>query len=344
METCIRKYAEIDMKDIDTVGYKNASFGKMIGHMIPNGVNVPKGFAITAEAYRYFINYNKLDLPLKFLMAVLDRKDFSNLSELSGRARKMIMGGKMPADLGMQIIDAYDYLFDLTETAVAVRSSAIGTHLTDAAASGLNDSFLNVKGHCALLYAIRQCFASLYTDRAVRQAIERGYDPNAVAMPVGIQQMIRADSSCSGVGYTNDPRIGSADMIYVKGTWGLGEVINKADVEPDEYLVFKPSLKMASILLVEKDLGSKSKMMVYADDDDETNQTILKDTPLALQHSYVLTDKEVQQLADWAILIEKIYQRPMCFEWAKDGRNHQLYLIQVSPSLIKINHFNKCTT
>jgi pyruvate,water dikinase len=337
METYIKKYTEIGIKDMEEVGYKNASIGKMMHHLIPNGVPIPKGFAITAKAYRYFIAYNNLELPLKFLMAALDKKDFSNLAELSGQARKMIMDGRMPGDLGMTIIDAYDDLFDLNETEVAVRSSMVYGQVADAFAAGLNDSFLNVKGHGALLYAVRQCFASLYTDRAVRHAAEKDYEINLTAMAVGIQEMVRADKGCSGVAFTHDPRTNSEDMICLQATWGLGEMINHGCIEPDEYMVFKPSVKTLSVLVVEKKLGAKNKMMVYADEADETNQTVINNTPPVLQQSYVLNEKKIQRLAEWAILLEEIYQKPMCFEWAKDGNNGQLYLIQLSP-MAAFNH------
>lgn len=331
METCIKKFTEIDLNDIDEVGYKNASIGKMMRHLIPNGILIPNGFAITAEAYRIFLSYNNLNLLLKVLMDGLDKRAFSNLNESCEKARKMIMDGKFPSELSIQIIDAYDYLFDLTQAEVAVRSSVLSSHLSDAAAGGLNDSFLHVQGHGALLYAIRQCFASVYTERSVRHAVELGYDPNATVMAVGIQKMIRADKGASGVGYTLHPHADSDDMICLKAIWGLGELINQETIEPDEYVIFKPSLKMISPLLVEKELGSKHKMMIYANEDDDTNQTLLKDTPIELQQSYVLNEEEIKRLAHWTILLDDVYSRPMCFEWAKDGKNHQLYLLQVSP-------------
>jgi pyruvate,water dikinase len=331
METCIKKYTEIGIKDIGEVGYKNASIGKTMHHLAHNGVLTPAGFAITASAYRHFISENKLELPLKYLMAALDTKDYTNLEELSGRARKIIMDGRMPTELGLEIMDAYDYLFDLTEAAVAVRSSAVSDHLADAAAIGLNHSIFNVKGHCALLYAIRQCFASLYSDKAVRHAAEKGYDPCAAAMSIAIQQMVRADKGCSGVGYTHDPRTNVKDTIYIKAILGLGELINRISVKTDEYRVSKHSLQ-TSTLLVEKARGDQQQIMVFADEDDETNQTVLKDIPKGLQQGYVLNDKEIRRLAEWGLLLDDVYKNPVCFEWAKDGENHQLYLIQVSPA------------
>lgn len=331
MENCIKKYDVVDMKDIKEVGYKNAAFGKMVKILTPKGVLTPSGFAVTVAAYRYFLSYNKLDAQLKLLMTALDKKGFSNLGELGEKARKLIGDGKMPSDLGMKIMDAYDYSFDMTSVPVAVRSSAINDHLADAAASGLNDSYLNVQGHGALLYAIRRCFVSTYNDRAIRHAAERGYDPAAMAMSVGVQEMIRADNGASGIGYTPYLESGSKKVIRLKAIWGLGELINHENIQPDKYSIFNSLSQTATTALIEKQLGKKHKMMIYADEDDETNQTVLTDTPVNLQQRFVLDDDEIRRLASWAVLIDEIYQQPMCFEWAKDGRIHQLYLLQVHP-------------
>lgn len=330
METCIRKYSDIDIKDLKEVGYKNASFGKMMKLLLSDGVLTPGGFAITVGAYRYFLSYNHMDKPLKQLMSMLDKKSLSNLTELSEKARTIIMNGKMPADLGMQIIDAYDYLIDMTSAPVAIRSSVVSDHVVDAAAGGFNDSYLNVQGHCALLYAIRQCFASTYNDKAVRHAAEKGYDPSAMAMSVGVQEMIRSDKGASGIGYTDPLHSGSISSICLKAIWGLGELVHHENIEPDLYIISNPSSKLTTSL-IDRTLGSKSKMMIYAADDDETNQTILIDTPVNLQQRFVLDDEEILRLADWAIVLDKQYRQPICFEWAKDGNNHQLYLLQVCP-------------
>jgi len=333
METCIRKYAAVDIKDISEVGYKNASIGKTMRHLSPAGVLIPQGFAVTADAYRQFIQENKLEHPLRYLLAALDKEHYSNLGNLAGGARKLIMDGHMPADLGMEIIDAYDYLFDMTEPEVAVRSSAVSDHLADAAAIGLNESILNVKGHHALLYAVKQCFASLFTERAVRHAAEKGYDPCKTVMAVAVQQMVRSDIGCSGVGYTSDPDSKNQDNLCLKAMLGLGELINQSAVESDEYRIFKPSIKTGS-LLIERNRGNQQKRLVYADEEDETNQTVLKDMPTAIADNFILNVKDIQRLAEWAVLLDDLYQHPVCFEWAKDGLNHQLYLIQAGPMMI----------
>lgn len=333
MENCIRKYTTIGIKDIGEVGYKNASIGKTMSRLATAGLLIPQGFAVTADAYRHFIRENDLENSLKNLMASLDTRDYHNLAALSGQARKLIMNGHMPADLGMAIMDAYDYLFDMTEPEVAVRSSAVSDHLADAAAVGLNDSILNVKGHGALLYAVRQCFASLFTERAVRHAAEKGYAPCGSVMALAIQQMVRADIGCSGVGFTCDPETGHEDTVYLKAMLGLGELVNRRAVETDEYRIFKPSVS-AVALLADKTRGNQEMILVYAEEEDDSNQTVLKDLPSGPTADFVLNDKEIRHLSEWALALDRLYEKPVCFEWAKDGRNHQLYLIQASPMLI----------
>ena len=338
MESYIKKFCETSLGDITQVGYKNAEIGKLMTLLKPKGILIPDGFIITAEAYRYFVQANHLAGPLRELMDAVDKDLFNNLPEISAQARKVITNGHMPNDLVMAIIDAYDYLFDFTAPEVAVRSSVVMCKITEPPVSGLNDSYLNRKGHSSILYSIKQCFASLFTERAIRYAIEKGHQPDAAAMSVGIQEMVRADMGCSGVGFTHFPGHGNEDIIFLKAIWGLGEMINHGNIEPDEYLIFKPSLKMGSGVLVERDLGSKYQTMVFGDEDDEVNQILIKDTPPELQETYVLGDIEIRHLAEWAVLLEQIYQKPMCFEWAKDGRNHQFYLMQVSPYLVSAHN------
>lgn len=334
MEKLIKKFNDIGINDIPEVGGKNASLGEMFRYLTPKGLLVPDGFAITAGAYRYFVSANGLEDKLKTLMQHLDTKDFFNLAETGAAARKLIMDAHMPPDLRMAITDAYDYLFEETEQAVAVRSSATAEDLPDASFAGQHESYLNIKGHCELLYAVRKCFASLYTDRAIKYREDKGFDHNKVYLSVGIQQMVRADEGCSGVGFTLEPESGFRDVVHIAGVWGLGENIVQGTVTPDEFLVFKPTLKKKLKAIIQKNLGSKNMMMVYADSDDETRDTVNKETPWELREKFVLTDPEVEKLAHWAVLIEEHYGKPMDFEWAKDGHNHQLYLIQARPETV----------
>ncbi|MEO8950154.1 MAG: phosphoenolpyruvate synthase [Mucilaginibacter sp.] len=334
MEKLIKKFSEISINDIAEVGGKNASLGEMFNHLIKAGLLIPDGFSITSAAYKYFISFNKAEEKLRNLMIKLDRTDFSNLTKTGTEARKLIMNGLMPPDLKMAIIDAYDYLFDNVEQEVAVRSSATAEDLPQASFAGQHESYLNIKGHHALIDAVIKCFASLYTDRAIKYREDKGFDHSKVFLSVGIQQMIRSDIGCSGIGFTLEPESGFKDVIHLAGTWGLGENIVQGVITPDEFLVFKPSLKRNLKAIIQKNLGSKSIMMTYADADDDIHATINKDTPREMREKFVLSDKEIEQLAKWALIIEDYYQKPMDFEWAKDGINHQIYIIQARPETV----------
>lgn len=334
MEKFIRNFEQIGINDLAEVGGKNASLGEMYSHLTEKGLLIPNGFAITASAYRYFIDENKLGDQLSTLLSELDRKDFSNLSETGAQARKLIMEAHMPSTLAFAITDAYDYLFDIADQQVAVRSSATAEDLPDASFAGQHESYLNVQGHMALLYAVRKCYASLFTDRAIKYREDKGFAHDKVFLSVGVQQMVRADTGCSGVGFTLEPESGFRDAVHIAGVWGLGENIVQGTVTPDEFLVFKPSLRIGKKAILQKNLGTKNKMMVYADADDDVNTTVNKDTPREMRDRFVLNDKEVEKLAKWGLIIEEHYQKPMDFEWAKDGVNHQLYIIQARPETV----------
>lgn len=333
METFIKKFNEISINNVAEVGGKNASLGEMFTHLTPKGILIPNGFAITASAYRYFLTANGLEEALQKLMKDLDRKDFSNLADTGANARKLMMGGTIPDDLELAIINAYEALFD-HEQAVAVRSSATAEDLPEASFAGQHESYLNIKGTAALLRAVKQCFASLYTNRAIKYREDKGFDHNKVFLSVGVQHMVRSDSSCSGVGFTLEPESGFRNVVHLAGVWGLGENIVQGTVTPDEFLVFKPSLKKKLKAIIQKNMGSKNKMMIYADENNAENATINKDTPPDLCEQFVLEDAEIEKLANWALLIEEHYQQPMDFEWAKDGINHQLYIIQARPETV----------
>ncbi|MGZ3755527.1 MAG: phosphoenolpyruvate synthase [Mucilaginibacter sp.] len=336
MENFIKKFSETGMGDVAEVGGKNASLGEMFTHLTTSGIVVPNGFSVTAAAYRYFISFNGLEHELQKLMQDLNRIDFSNLEKIGAKARKLIMNGSLPGDLLISIIDAYDYLFDQADQAVAVRSSATAEDLPEASFAGQHESFLNIQGHDALLLAVKKCYASLYTDRAIKYREDKGFDHSKVFLSVGIQQMVRSDKGCSGVGFTLEPESGFRDIIHIAGVWGLGENIVQGTVTPDEFLIFKPSLKLKRNLksIIQKNLGSKNKMMVYADDHQGENAVVNNDTPWELRERWVLDDKEIEQLARWALLIEEHYGKPMDFEWAKDGINNRLYIIQARPETV----------
>jgi pyruvate,water dikinase len=334
MENFIKKFSETGISDIAEVGGKNASLGEMFTCLAGKGIGIPDGFSITVSGFRYFTRFNGLDVSLRKLMGGLDREKFSNLAKTGAKARKLIMDGVMPVDLQMAIIDAYDYLFDRSEQEVAVRSSATAEDLPGASFAGQHESYLNIKGHEALVFAVKQCFASLYTDRAIKYREDMGFDHNKVFLSVGVQRMVRSDIGCSGVGFTLEPESGFRDIVHIAGVWGLGENIVQGTVTPDEFLVFKPSLKNKFRSIIQKNLGSKSKTMIYGDAADKMHPTVNKDTPWELREKFVLSDKEIEQLANWALIIEEHYGKPMDFEWAKDGNDHQLYITQARPETV----------
>ncbi len=329
MENFIKKFSETGIADIPEVGGKNASLGEMFTRLTAKGILIPNGFAVTVAAFRYFIQYNQLEEKLRKLMAELDRESFSNLSKTGTKARKLIMDGKMPNDLQMAIIDAYDYLFEQTEPTVAVRSSATAEDLPGASFAGQHESYLNIKGHPALVDAVRRCFASLYTDRAIKYREDKGFDHGKVFLSVGVQRMVRSDIGCSGVGFTLEPESGFRDIVHIAGVWGLGENIVQGTVTPDEFLVFKPTLRKGLKAVIQKNKGSKNQMMVYAGEG-----TVNKDTPWEMREQFVLSEQEVERIARWALVIEEHYGQPMDFEWAKDGNDHQLYIIQARPETV----------
>ncbi|OCX53909.1 phosphoenolpyruvate synthase [Mucilaginibacter sp. PPCGB 2223] len=334
MERFIKRFSEISLGDLAEVGGKNASLGEMVARLSSKGVKVPQGFAVTAWAFRFFLFYNKLEAPLQQLMTNLDKTGFSNLTETGQKARKLIADAEMPAELRMAITDAYDYFFDVAEQPVAVRSSATAEDLPDASFAGQHESYLNICGHQALLKAVQQCYASLYTDRAIKYREDKGFDHTKVYLSVGVQQMVRADKGCSGVGFTLEPESGFCNVVHLAGVWGLGENIVQGTVTPDEFLVFKPSLTKNLKAIIQKNIGTKSKMMVYNEVVNSAAAVVNKDTPWELRERFVLADHEIEQLAKWAMLIEDHYHKPMDFEWAKDGINHQLYIIQARPETV----------
>lgn len=334
MEKYIKKFTEISMSDLAQVGGKNASLGEMFTKLTPKGILVPKGFAVTVKAFQDFVAYNNLAHQIDVLMKDLDKSSYHNLGEVGKHARMLIMSGRLPADLTLEITAAYEMMFDDGEQEVAVRSSATAEDLPDASFAGQHESFLNVKGSYALLYTIRKCFASLYTDRAIKYREDKGFKHDKVFLSVGVQEMVRSDIGCSGVGFTLEPESGFRDLIHIAGVWGLGENIVKGATTPDEFLVFKPALQRGFKSIIQKNLGTKSKMMVYAELDDELNEVVNKDTPKELSNRFVLEDNEIEKLARWALILEQHYEKPMDFEWAKDGISHQLYIIQARPETI----------
>lgn len=334
MITYIKRFRDTGIADVTEVGGKNASLGEMYSKLASKGIPVPDGFAVTVSGFRDFLSDNALEARLGELMADLDRESYTNLSDVGSRARALIMNAKFPRNLEAAILKAYAEHFSRHDQEVAVRSSATAEDLADASFAGQHDSFLNIKGPVALMYAVQCCYASLYTDRAIKYREDKGFEHSKVFLSVGIQRMVRADLACSGIGFTLEPESGFRDVIHLAGTWGLGEYIVQGVVTPDEFLVFKPSLEKGKESILQKNLGSKSRMLVYNERATGTNSTLDKTTPRELRAQFVITDTEIGQLAHWAMLIEKHYGRPMDFEWAKDGQDGELYILQARPETV----------
>ncbi len=330
----IRFFKEITIADIPAVGGKNASLGEMYSRLSGMGISVPDGFAVTADAYEYFIDRNGLRAPLAKLMSELDNVGFTNLREIGKKARALNQEAKINEELRNDIINAYRELCGDVYYPVAVRSSATAEDLPQASFAGQHESYLNILGEEAVLKAVQNCFASLYTDRAIKYRIDNGFEHAKVALSVGVQKMVRSDKSCSGVGFTLEPESGFRDVVHLSGVWGLGENIVQGTVSPDEFLVFKPALRENKRAILQKNLGGKEKTMVYGADDDEENYTVNKDTPSDLRAQFVLADEEIVQLAKWAMVIEEHYGRPMDIEWAKDGDDGRIYIIQARPETV----------
>ncbi len=333
MNTFIKKFEEITINDIPWVGGKNASLGEMYNQLSSKGVRIPNGFATTANAFWLFLKENCLKEPLENLLIGLDRKDFSNLEEIGAIARRLILGGTFSDAFSEAIINSYQDLSAGQDIAVAVRSSATAEDLPQASFAGQHDTFLNIKGNKALLSAVKECFASLYTNRAIKYREDKGFLHHEIALSVGVQKMVRSDKGCSGVGFTIEPESGFKNIIHISGVWGLGENIVQGTINPDEFYVFKPTLIQEKNAIVQKKLGDKEKTMIYSEIDGQSS-TVNIDTEASKQKQFVLSDEEITVLAKWALEIEKHYQKPMDIEWAKDGITEDLFITQARPETV----------
>lgn len=332
MKTYIKQFKEIGIADIAEVGGKNSSLGEMFSRLSSKGITVPDGFATTADAFEEFLADNSLHSRLGDLMQQLDKKSYSNLRELGAKARKLMLDAELPKDFQLAIAHAYKELCGADYSEVAVRSSATAEDLPQASFAGQHESYLNIKGEAALLTAVKKCFASLYTDRAIKYREDNGFAHEKVALSVGVQKMVRSDKGSSGVMFTLEPESGFRDIVHISGVWGLGENIVQGTVTPDEFFVFKPTLLLGKNGIVQKRLGEKAKTMIYSDD--ENNPVVNINTSKEKQEQFVLSDKEITGLAKWALIIEEHYQKPMDIEWAKDGITHQLFIIQARPETV----------
>ena len=326
-------FDQIGLKDIDRVGGKNASLGEMLRHLTSNGIRVPEGFAVTTKSFNEFVSAARLEEKIKTILEGIDPDDPSDVAARGSKVRKGFLEAEFPENIRREIEYGYWELgrrLHMDNPSVAIRSSATSEDLDGASFAGQHETILNVRGEANILRAIKQCFASLFTDRAIAYRAHKGFSQLDNALSVGVQRMVRSDKACSGVMFTLDTESGFDKVVYITGSWGLGEMIVQGAVNPDQFYVFKPSLGKFEDPIIEKKLGSKQHKLIYA----SKGGMMDAEVSVADRQRFVLDDAEIVQLAEWSIIIESHYKKPMDIEWAKDGITGELYIVQARPETV----------
>ncbi len=335
-------FDEIGIEDIPYVGGKNASLGEMYQNLKKKGVKVPYGFAITAYSYRYILEKSGVKEQIKKILKDLDTHNMDQLAEKGQKIRNIIRHEEIPKDLEKEIFDAYDKLCKIEkikELDVAVRSSATAEDLPDASFAGQQESYLNIRGKANLLEAVRKCFASLFTNRAISYREDKDFDHFNIALSVVVQRMVRSDMASSGIMFSIDTETGFRDVVIINSTYGLGENIVQGAVNPDEFIVFKPTLKLGKKPIISKVLGEKAIRMVYDREGNKPVKNISVD--ISDRNKFSITDDQALKLAEWAVDIEEYYSKkagyykPMDMEWALDGKTNELFIVQARPETVQ---------
>lgn len=327
MSKNIMFFSEIRKGDVPIVGGKNASLGEMYSQLTPKGINIPNGFATTADAYRYFLSYNGIDKKISKIFSEVDLNKLEDVQKAGKISRKLTMKGKFPEDLKKEIIEAYEKLCEEygEDTDVAVRSSATAEDLPDASFAGQHESYLNIKGNRDVLEAVKSCYASLFTDRAISYRRDKGFDQLSVYLSAVIQKMVRSDIASSGIMFTLDTDTGFDKVVLINSVWGVGELIVKGRITPDKFFIFKPTEA-----IINKEMGRKTRKMIYR----ESGGVKEIDTTKEEESNYSITDEEALTLARWGCIIEEHYQAPQDIEWAKDGKTGELFIVQSRPETV----------
>jgi pyruvate,water dikinase len=333
-------FDDISIEDVPVVGGKNASLGEMYRELQNKGVRVPGGFAITAGAYRHLLEHNQAAQKIRDILADLDTRDMDNLAKRGRKVRALVRSLQFPDDLRQSIEEAYASLEKRYGAGcdVAVRSSATAEDLPDASFAGQQETYLNIHGVEELIEACQRCFASLFTNRAISYRVDKGYDHFAIALSIAVQKMVRSDLACSGVMFSIDTESGFKDAVYITGAWGLGENVVQGAVSPDEYYVFKPTLKLGFKPIIMRKAGEKAIKMVYTDDAKSPTKNV--EVPLSDRRRLIVSDSEILELARMAVTIEEHYSakaghhKPMDIEWAKDGLTGELFIVQARPETV----------
>ncbi|MCG9746069.1 MULTISPECIES: phosphoenolpyruvate synthase [Shewanella] len=336
MQQYVLWYQELGMGDVNKVGGKNASLGEMISNLANAGVQVPGGFATTSFAFNEFLEQSGLNQKIYETLEALDVDDVNALATAGAQIRQWVIDTPFHSEFEQVVRESYDKLASETSDAsFAVRSSATAEDMPDASFAGQQETFLNVKGFDAVLVAIKHVFASLFNDRAISYRVHQGYDHKGVALSAGVQRMVRSDTAASGVMFTMDTESGNNDVVFVTSSFGLGEMVVQGAVNPDEFYVHKPSLTAGHKAVVRRNIGSKLIQMVYSDDLSHGKQVKIEDVPADMRRQFSISDEEVMELAKQAMIIEKHYGRPMDIEWAKDGNDGKLYIVQARPETVR---------
>ena len=328
-------FEQLRMTDVDSVGGKNASLGEMISQLSGAGVRVPGGFATTADAFRDFLKASGLDKRIAERLTTLNPEDVRELATAGAQSRQWIIDAPFSAEFESQIREAFAKLDADGKGSFAVRSSATAEDLPDASFAGQQETFLNVVGIDDVLDKIRHVFASLYNDRAISYRVHKGYAHADVALSAGIQRMVRSDKGSAGVMFTIDTESGFQDVVFITSSYGLGETVVQGAVNPDEFYVFKPTLEQGHYPIVGRRIGSKLIKMEFDPERTEGRAVRTVDVPVSERNRYSLTDDEVNELARYAVIIEKHYQRPMDIEWGRDGVDGKIYILQARPETVK---------
>jgi pyruvate,water dikinase len=327
MSKNIMFFSEIRKGDVPIVGGKNASLGEMYSQLTPKGINIPNGFATTADAYKYFLDYNGIDKKIAKIFSEVDLNKLEDVQRAGKISRDLTMKGKFPEDLKKEIIEAYEKLCEEygDDTDVAVRSSATAEDLPDASFAGQHESYLNIKGNRDVLEAVKSCYASLFTDRAITYRRDKGFDQLSVYLSAVVQKMVRSDIASSGIMFTLDTDTGFDKVVLINSVWGVGELIVKGRITPDKFFIFKPTEA-----IINKEMGRKDRKMIYR----ESGGIKEINTSKEEESNYSITDEEALTLARWGCTIEDHYQLPQDIEWAKDGITGELFIVQSRPETV----------
>ncbi|RKG38259.1 phosphoenolpyruvate synthase [Acinetobacter rongchengensis] len=336
MEARVIGLEKLGKHDVEIVGGKNSSLGEMISHLANAGVSVPGGFATTAEAYREFLEQSGLNAKINAELAVLNVDDVNALAETGAKIRQWIVDTPLTAGLEKEVREAFAALSNGNpDIAVAVRSSATAEDLPDASFAGQQETFLNIRGIDNVLIAIKEVFASLYNDRAIAYRVHQNFAHDIVALSAGIQRMVRSETGAAGVMFTLDTESGFREAVFITASYGLGEMVVQGAVNPDEFYVSKPLLRNGKHAVIRRNLGSKHQKMIYGDEGAAGKSVVVVDVEKADRQQFALNDLELQELAKQALIIEEHYGSPMDIEWAKDGDDGQIYIVQARPETVK---------